>query len=105
MGRVNGKVAIITGAASGMGKATVMRFLAEGASVVIADFNAETGAQALQEALSAGHEPNVRFIKTDVASEADVETMLALAVNVSVSSAVSRGTSIAPPPSSRTPRR
>ena len=75
------RVAVITGGASGMGKATVMRFLKEGAKVVIADFNAETGEAALAEAQQAGHDANVRFIKTDVAREADVEAMLQLAVD------------------------
>ena len=74
------KVAVITGGASGMGNATVMRFLAEGASVVIADYNEETGMQALQQAVEAGFEPHVRFIRTDVANEADIQAMLGLAV-------------------------
>ena len=42
--RLADKVAIVTGGASGMGLETVMRFAAEGAKVVIADFNEETGA-------------------------------------------------------------
>ena len=44
--RLQQQVAVITGGASGMGLATVMAFLAAGAKVVIADFNAETGAAA-----------------------------------------------------------
>ncbi|MCI0344376.1 MAG: SDR family NAD(P)-dependent oxidoreductase, partial [Chloroflexi bacterium] len=41
--RLDGKVAVITGGGSGMGRATTLRFLDEGASVVVADFNEETG--------------------------------------------------------------
>ena len=48
--RLAGKVAVITGGASGMGKATVLRFLQEGPQVVIADFNASTGEAVLAEA-------------------------------------------------------
>jgi len=79
--QLQGKVAVITGGASGMGKATVLRFLAEGAQVVIADFNAQTGADTLAEAAAAGFGDAVRFIKTDVAREADVEAMLSCAVD------------------------
>ncbi len=43
MGRLDGKVAIVTGGASGIGAATVQRFVAEGARVVIADLNDEAG--------------------------------------------------------------
>lgn len=74
------KVAVITGGASGMGKATVLRFLAEGARVVIADFNAKTGAEVLEDATAAGFGESVRFIKTDVASEMDVQAMMECAV-------------------------
>ena len=41
--RLDKKVAIVTGGASGMGRSTVERFVREGASVVIADFNTDTG--------------------------------------------------------------
>jgi NAD(P)-dependent dehydrogenase (short-subunit alcohol dehydrogenase family) len=79
--RLNGKIAVITGGASGMGKATVMRFLEEGAAVVIADYNAQTGEQTLAEAIAAGHGGKCAFIRTDVSKEDDVEAMLDLAID------------------------
>ena len=79
--QLDGKVAVITGGASGMGKATVLRFLAEGARVVIADFNEQTGADTLAEAAAAGHGDAARFVKTDVARELDVQAMLECAVD------------------------
>lgn len=79
--RLNNKVAVITGGASGMGLATVNRFLEEGAKVVIADFNADTGAQACQAAAEAGFGDAVSFIKTDVANEAHVAAMIEAAVS------------------------
>lgn len=78
--RLKDKVAVITGGAGGMGLATVQRFLVEGAKVVIADFNDATGAAALAEAAAAGHGAQARFIKTDVAKEADVIAAIELAV-------------------------
>lgn len=74
--RLTGKVAVITGGASGMGKASVFRFLAEGARVVVADYNAATGAATIEEAAAAGYRDAVDFIRTDVARETDVEAML-----------------------------
>jgi NAD(P)-dependent dehydrogenase (short-subunit alcohol dehydrogenase family) len=74
--RLQNRVAVITGGASGMGKATALRFLDEGARVVIADFNATTGAATLAEAAERGHGDRVRFIRTDVAHEPDVEAMI-----------------------------
>ena len=79
--RLEGKVAVITGGASGMGLASVMRFLAEGAQVVIADYNSETGEAALKDAGSAGFGESASFIRTDVAREEDVIAMLEHAVN------------------------
>ncbi|MFP6808470.1 MAG: SDR family oxidoreductase [Pseudomonadales bacterium] len=79
--RLEGKVAVITGGASGMGLASVMRFLEEGASVVIADFNASTGEAAVEAANGKGYGGRVSFIKTDVAAEADVEAMMAFAMS------------------------
>ena len=79
--RLQDKVAVITGGASGMGRATALRFLAEGASVVIADFNATTGEETLGLAAAAGHGERIRFIRTDVAREADIEAMIGHAVS------------------------
>ncbi len=79
--RLEGKVAVITGGASGMGLASVMRFLEEGARVVIADYNTATGEAALEQAQAAGHGDRVCFARTDVASEADVAAMLETALS------------------------
>lgn len=61
--RLKGKVAVITGAASGIGEGTARIFVAEGASVVVADMQLEKG-EALARELG-----NASFIKTDVTSE------------------------------------
>ena len=63
MGRLDGKVVIVTGAAQGLGEAHVRRFVAEGAKVVIADINAAAG-----EALAAELGSNAMFAALDVAS-------------------------------------
>jgi 3alpha(or 20beta)-hydroxysteroid dehydrogenase len=63
MGKLDGKVAIITGAASGMGVRHAERFVAEGAKVVLADIAEEAG-QKLAEKLG----PNAKFYKLNVAN-------------------------------------
>ena len=78
--RLANKVAVVTGGASGMGRATVLRFLEEGARVVVADFNELTGEAVLAEAADLGFADEICFIKTDVAVEADIQAMLDLAV-------------------------
>jgi NAD(P)-dependent dehydrogenase (short-subunit alcohol dehydrogenase family) len=78
-GRLDGKVAVITGGGNGIGRATALRFLAEGARVVIADCNAATGEETLALARRAGHGDAIRFVRGDVTQEADVEAAIAAA--------------------------
>jgi NAD(P)-dependent dehydrogenase (short-subunit alcohol dehydrogenase family) len=77
-GRLEGKVAVITGGGSGMGRATTLRFLDEGASVVFGELNEDTAMQTLE--LAGDYEKNVRYIRTDVAEEREVAAMIDLAV-------------------------
>ena len=77
MNRLAGKVAIVTGGASGMGRATVMRFLAEGAKVLVADLNEANGAETLAVAKAQGHGDRIGFVRCDVAKESDVAAMVA----------------------------
>ena len=79
-GQLVGKVAVITGGASGIGRATVLRFLSEGANVVAADLNEKTGAETVELAHQAGYGNRVRFRRCDVAQEAEVEATIAFAV-------------------------
>jgi NAD(P)-dependent dehydrogenase (short-subunit alcohol dehydrogenase family) len=81
MGRLDGKAALITGGANGIGRATALRFLREGARVVVADLNDATAAEMLDLAARDGHRGQVRFIRTDVAEEAQVEAAIRLAVS------------------------
>ncbi len=76
MGRLDGKVAAITGGASGIGAGTVRRFLEEGAQVLIADLDGDKGA-ALAAELGAGS----AFLRTDVSKEEDVAAMIAETVD------------------------
>ncbi len=74
--RLAERVAIITGGASGMGLASVYRFLDEGGRVVVADFNETTGAAAIEEATARGYGDRVSFFRTDVASENDIADLV-----------------------------
>lgn len=74
MTRLQGQVAIITGAASGIGKATVAKFVAEGAQVVATDLQADRGRELERE-----FGDQVVFQAGDVSEETDVEALVALA--------------------------
>ena len=71
MGRLDKKVAVITGAASGIGRATAIRFAGEGASVVIADLNREGGEAAVRDCRENGG--NAVFQLTDVVVEENIK--------------------------------
>ncbi len=76
--KLDGKVAIVTGAASGMGKAIAELFAKEGAKVILADFNYE-GAEAVAVGI-AEKGGTARALKVNVAELADVENMIDTAV-------------------------
>ncbi|PRQ34792.1 putative (+)-borneol dehydrogenase [Rosa chinensis] len=65
--RLEGKVALITGAASGLGKATASKFISNGAKVVLADIEHQLGQDAAKEI-----GPNASFIACDVTKESDI---------------------------------
>jgi dihydroanticapsin dehydrogenase len=74
MERLKEKVAIITGAASGIGRAVAQLFAREGARVVISDINAEGGAETAETISEFGGE--AFFLKTDVTQKKDVEQLV-----------------------------
>jgi len=75
-GRLNGKVAVITGAASGIGRGTVDLFVKEGAKVVAGDIQDDKGARIEEEYGRA-----VRYVRCDVTQEADIKAAIDVAVS------------------------
>ena len=72
--RLKGKVALITGGSSGIGRAAAKLFTNEGAKVVIADINVQGGEKTAQEINDAGGE--ALFVRTDVSKSAEVEALI-----------------------------
>ena len=75
--RLEGKVALVTGASSGIGRETTLLFAREGARVVLVDINDEAGAAVLAEVEAAGGEGI--YVHADVSRTADAEGMVAAA--------------------------
>jgi len=76
--RLDGKVTIITGGGSGMGRTAAELFAKEGARVVVADFSEASGRETVAQVLAAGGQAT--FVKADVSNEADARGMVQHAV-------------------------
>lgn len=74
MGRLEGKVVVITGAASGIGRGTVDLFVKEGAKIIAADIQDDKGARLVEE-----HGEALRYIRCDVTKEDDIKAAIDLA--------------------------
>ncbi len=72
--RLNGKVAIITGAASGIGKATAILFAEQGAKIVVADIDKDGGKKTVADIQDVGND--AIFVNTDVTVKSDTEQMV-----------------------------
>lgn len=75
MNRLKGKIAFVTGATSGIGKATAQLFAEEGANVIFSGRNVEHG-MALQEKINSKYEVKSFFYKCDVTSKEDIEFII-----------------------------
>jgi NAD(P)-dependent dehydrogenase (short-subunit alcohol dehydrogenase family) len=71
---MDGRVAIVTGASSGIGRASALAFAKQGAHVVVADLDDERGESVAEEAAATGSE--ALFVRTDVTSPADVAALV-----------------------------
>lgn len=74
MKKLEGKIAVVTGAGSGIGKGIAIAFAREGADIVVADRIDEAQAEAVMKAIT-GHGRQAFFVRTDVSDEGSVEAM------------------------------
>jgi NAD(P)-dependent dehydrogenase (short-subunit alcohol dehydrogenase family) len=74
---VDGKVAVVTGAAAGIGRAVAAALAAEGAAVVVADVDAEAGERAAREL-------GGRFVRADVLDDGDLRDLIARADGLAI---------------------
>ncbi len=77
-GQLEGKVSLITGGGSGIGKASALAFAREGSKVVVADVNVEGGEQTVRLIQDTGGEAT--FVRADVSNSGDVSDMVSHAV-------------------------
>ena len=77
-GTLDGKVALVTGAASGIGRATALTFAREGARLVVADMNEDGGQQTVHMITENGGEATL--VQVDVSNATQVEEMISKAV-------------------------
>src|SRR3989440_963025 len=78
-GTLNGKVALVTGGASGIGRATALTFAREGAKLVIADMNEDGGQQTVHMITEKGGEAT--FVRIDVSQAVEVQALISQAVS------------------------